>query len=165
MARAEIVDLVDLNDRVTGRARLQTVLKNGLLHRAVAVAVFVDSERIILQRRSLEDSWRPGFWTLSCTGHVRSGEDYADAARRELSEELGLDSPVSEVRKLLLPPIHGAGVTEHEFVTLFTSVCRDKLEPDSAEVEELAVVRLGGSVLKRYRLTEDARILLRLLIQ
>lgn len=164
MAKAEIVDIVDQKDRVTGSASLETVLKRGLLHRAVAVATFVDSESVILQRRSLKDSWRPGLWTLSCTGHVMSGEDYRDAAKRELREELGLDSPVHEVRKVLLPPMRGAGITEHEFVTIFRSSCTATPRPDPAEVEELAVVPLDGSIPKKYSLTEDARILLRLLI-
>jgi 8-oxo-dGTP pyrophosphatase MutT (NUDIX family) len=56
------------------------------------VFVLVESSRgeVLLHRRSdLKDLW-PGRWDLAVGGVVASGEDYDEAAAREVGEELGL---------------------------------------------------------------------------
>lgn len=107
--------------------------------------------------------WHPGRWTLSCTGHVRKGETYRGGARRELLEELGLRSALRPRTKLLLPPIHSYGMTEWEWVSLFTSKTDGEGRVDPIELE--AVEEVNVAELKRMlsgrRLTPDAKIILR----
>ena len=117
-----MVDLVDERDNVVGSATVRRSLEEGLLHRAVAVLVIRSSGKVVLQQRSKHDRWHPGLWTISCTGHVKKGESYIKAARRELREELGLGASLRLAKKYLLPPISARGLTEHEWVTLY--VCR-----------------------------------------
>jgi isopentenyldiphosphate isomerase len=158
-----VVDLVDSKDRPIGRATLQECLEKGLRHRAVAVVVFRSSGRIILQKRSPTDSWHPGLWTLSCTGHVKSGESYVGAARRELAEELGLHAVVRLVGKYLLPKISAGGLTEWEVVALYVSDSDAPTTMDRVELEE--VKELSPAKAKRMlggrKLTPDAKILLK----
>jgi isopentenyl-diphosphate delta-isomerase len=158
----EPLDLVDENDKVIGVAALRSCLEQGLLHRAVAVLVLRSTGRILLQQRSKRDLWHPGLWTLSCTGHVREGETYRAAARRELAEELGLRSPLRVFSKLLLPPISSRGLTEWEWVSLFISKSDQHVTADPAELE--TVKEVSTSELRRMlaepRLTPDAKILL-----
>jgi isopentenyldiphosphate isomerase len=86
----ELFDIVNDRDEVTGRAPRSEVHARGLRHRAVHVLVFDAAGRIFLQLRSRTKDVAPGCWDSSCSGHVDAGEEYDDAARRELGEEIGL---------------------------------------------------------------------------
>jgi len=162
MAGDELVDLVDDHDRVVGDASVRRCLKEGLLHRAVAVLVIRRSGKIVLQQRSVRDVWHPGLWTISCTGHVRKGESYEVAAVRELREELGLRSRVEAVKKYRLPAISDRGLSEVEWVTLFTCKTDEPCTVDPVELE--AVTEVAGpkiqKVLHEWPLTPDARLIL-----
>jgi isopentenyldiphosphate isomerase len=159
---SELVDIVDENDLVAGTTTVGECLERGLLHRAVAVLVIRSSGKYLLQRRSMKDRWQPGLWTISSTGHVKKGEQYEVAAKRELEEELGLTAQLDRVRKYLLPPLHAGGLTEWEWVTLFVAhtdaPCTiDPLELDS--VEEFDGDRLH-TLLAGGRVTPDTVVIL-----
>jgi isopentenyldiphosphate isomerase len=162
LANDEEVDEVDNEDHVVGVATIDRCLREGLLHRAVAVLVKRKSGAVVLQQRSRNDSWHPGMWTISCTGHVRRGESYQQAAVRELSEELGLKSKVEEFRKFLLPPISSNGLTELEWITLFTTYTDAPLTIDAVELESALEVRQPElkKILTDWPLTPDARMIL-----
>jgi len=166
MPADEEVDLVDEEDHLAGAATLGDCLGKGLLHRAVAVLVLRTSGRILLQQRSRRDLWHPGLWTLSCTGHVKRGESYGAAARRELYEELGIRSPLKSFTRLLLPPFQSGGLVEREWVSLFVSKTDLPATIDPIELE--SVEEVSRSQLKRMlsgpRLTPDAKILLGLFL-
>ena len=162
VARREIVDLVDGDDRVVGRAALGECLEKGLLHRAVAVLVVRGNGNVLLQQRSKKDRWQPGLWTLSSTGHVRSGETYDAAAARELLEELGLKAEPKMVKKYLIPPISEGGLVEREWVSLYSVRTDSPVKADPGEVEGTREV--GVPSLRRLlaggTLTQDAFIML-----
>ena len=85
----DIFDVVDEFDKVIGQKPRSEVHAEGLRHRAVHVLVFNEDNELFMQKRSkTKDTW-PGAWDGSCTGHVDAGEDYKEAAHRELQEELG----------------------------------------------------------------------------
>ncbi len=162
MANDEEVDVVDNEDRVVGVATLVRCLREGLLHRAVAVLVKRKNGAVVLQQRSRNDSWHPGLWTISCSGHVRRGESYEQAAVRELREELGLKSRVEVFGKFLLPPISSNGLTELEWITLFTTFTDAPLTIDHVELESVAEVTQPElrKVLADWSVTPDAKIIL-----
>jgi len=159
----EVLDIVDRKDRVIGAAKLNDCLENGLLHRAVAVLVVRSSGRALLQQRSKRDLWHPGQWTLSCTGHVKRGETYVAAAKRELAEELGLKSRLKAFRKMLLPRISSKGLVEREWVSMFTARSDQQPEIDPVELESVEEVSRTSlrQMLAGRQLTPDAKILLR----
>jgi isopentenyldiphosphate isomerase len=163
----EVLDLVDEEDAVVGVATLCDCLEKGLLHRAVAVLVLRTNGKILLQKRSMRDLWHPAQWTLSCTGHVKSGEGYRDAAMRELGEELGIRSPLRAIAKLLLPPFTSRGLTEREWVSLFVSKTDRTATIDPVElecVEEVSLPQLRR-MLSGPRLTPDAKIVFRVFLK
>lgn len=86
----ELFDVVDADDRVIGQATRAAVHRDGLLHRSAHVFVFNSRGELFLQRRALSKDENPGVWDSSAAGHLDAGESYAEAARRELLEELGL---------------------------------------------------------------------------
>lgn len=92
--------LVDAEDRVIGDAPRATVHGDNLLHRAVHILLFNDAGELFLQKRSRAKDRHPGVWDSSAAGHVDAGEDYDEAADRELAEELGVTAPLERVVKL-----------------------------------------------------------------
>ena len=92
-SKEEWFDVVNERDEVVHRATRRDVHATGLWHRAVHVLVFDRAGRVFLQKRSLLKDLSPGLWDSSCSGHLDSGEDYDQAAVRELGEEIGLRLP------------------------------------------------------------------------
>jgi len=115
---AERFDVVDENDRVVDSRPGRECLKEGLLHRAIAVFLFDQDGRVYLQKRAELMAWYPGHWTVSVMGHVSSGETYEEAARREVKEELGLDCDVVRVTKVRTPRWEYAGMIEWEYLAV-----------------------------------------------
>ena len=69
---------------------------------------------LFLQKRSLLKDSSPGLWDSSASGHLDVGEDYHDAAVRELAEELGIRQEVK-----MICSIKPSEKTGWEFVHLF----------------------------------------------
>ena len=66
-----------------------------LLHKSVHVVVLDSSgEKILLQKRSHSKDIQPGKWDTAVGGHLALGEDYLAGAKRELREELAVNSEV-----------------------------------------------------------------------
>ena len=91
----EWLEVVDENDLVTGLERRGVIHARGLMHRSAQVLLFNSAAQVFLQKRSASKDEFPGLWDSSAAGHVNPGEGYADCARRELAEELGITAPVS----------------------------------------------------------------------
>jgi len=87
----EIVDLVDEDDEVIGRAPRHEVLVRNLLRRGVAAIVRNNRGEIYVHRRADTRDAFPGMYDMFVAGLVTSGESYEDAIRRELAEELGIE--------------------------------------------------------------------------
>jgi isopentenyldiphosphate isomerase len=91
--KEEWFDLVTAEGDIIGKALRSECHGNpDLLHQAVHVfVVHPETGDLFLQQRSHRKDIQPGKWDTSVGGHVDSGEPAADAAVRELREELGLD--------------------------------------------------------------------------
>lgn len=61
-----------------------------LCHRAVFVVVLSGDGCLLVHRRSASKDLWPGWWDIAVGGVVVGDENYEDAARRELDEEIGL---------------------------------------------------------------------------
>jgi len=93
--------VVDEEDNVVGKAtREECHSESGLIHRSVYIFVLNDKNEIFIQTRSMSKDLYPGYCTGSATGHVDYGEDYDEAAKRELKEELGIDAPLQRLGKV-----------------------------------------------------------------
>ena len=131
---AEWVQLVDAQDRPTGRAEKLDAHRRALLHRAFSVFVFDAAGRLLLQRRADGKYHSGGLWTNTACGHPRPDEGLVDAAKRRLREEMGFDCGLQPVGSLhyRLPVI--GDLTEHEFDHLLCGQCETDPQPDPQEV-------------------------------
>ena len=106
--------VVDGRDQVIGAAARAVVHGDNLLHRAVHILLFNAAGELFLQKRSRLKDRHPGVWDSSAAGHVDAGEDYDQAAERELAEELGIAASLERVAKL-----PASEKTGHEFIWIY----------------------------------------------
>lgn len=86
----EIVDVVDEDDRVVGRARRGEVYARGLRHRATFVLARDERDRVFVHRRTATKLVHPSMYDMFVGGVLGPGESYDDGALREAEEELGV---------------------------------------------------------------------------
>jgi len=110
----ELCDVVDAGDRVIESRPRQFVHVNNLRHRAVHILIFNAKGELFLQKRALWKELNPSLWDSSSAGHVDAGETYAQAASRELLEEIGATAPLEKIGRL-----EASQETSWEFVEIF----------------------------------------------
>ncbi|WUD76218.1 NUDIX domain-containing protein [Streptomyces sp. NBC_00510] len=86
----ELLDIVDEQDRVVGRATRGEATARGLRHRCVFVLARDGEGRVFVHRRTAEKLVFPALHDMFVGGVVGAGEEYDDAALREAEEELGV---------------------------------------------------------------------------
>jgi isopentenyl-diphosphate delta-isomerase len=132
----ELVVLVDERDREIGIVGKLRAHLTGQRHRAVSVFVFDAIGRVLLQRRADDKYHSAGRWANTCCSHPRPGESPADAAKRRLREEMGLDCALTAVVNFIYRADVGGGLVEHELDHVFVGRSATEPVPDPSEVRE-----------------------------
>lgn len=135
-ANPETVTLVDLQDRVVGKAEKLKAHREGLLHRAFSVVVFDAQHRILLQRRHVDKYHSGGLWSNTACGHPRPSEIVADAAARRLYEEMGITCDLTHQFGFVYRADVEDGLVEYEYDHVFFGRYDRDPTPDETEVEE-----------------------------
>ena len=151
----EHVVLVNDKNEVLGTAPKAAVHTGDTpLHRAFSSFIFNGRGEILLQQRSPTKDTEPGFWDISCGGHVTAGQSYEETAPRELQEELGISTPIKLLKIHLTRLNH-----ETEFSAVFKGYHHGPFQPHPQEIAALKFFRLHE--IKKLRLTEQVTINLR----
>jgi isopentenyldiphosphate isomerase len=95
----ELVDIVDLDDRVVGVATRAEIRSRNLLHRCAEIAVVNGAGEIYVHRRTETKDVYPGMYDMVVGGVLASGESWDEGASRELAEETGISG--AQLRFLL----------------------------------------------------------------
>lgn len=90
--KIEFWDIYDSDKKPTGRTmkRNDWHLKDGEYHLTVLGVIQRTDGRFLITKRVMTKAWAPGHWEVS-GGAAMAGESSAEAVRREVLEETGLD--------------------------------------------------------------------------
>jgi len=91
----EILDIIDNNDIVIWKAERQEIYEKKLNHRIVHIMIFNKKWEYLAQIRSEKASFLPWYYSTSVWGHVLAWENYLEAGKREMKEEIGLSLKVN----------------------------------------------------------------------
>ena len=127
----EILEVVDEDNRVTDRTTRSRIHKEQLRHRAVHIFLFNSRGELFLQKRAAQKDEFPGYYDSSAAGHVDPHESYADAAARELEEELGITAALKKIAEF--PACRENG---WEFTVFYAAVSDDPVRINYAEIAE-----------------------------
>ncbi len=131
----EYVVLVDNQDNKIGLMEKQEAHVNPTLHRAFSIFIFNSKGEMLLQQRALTKYHTPGLWTNTCCSHPRDGESLADATKRRLMEEMGMECDLKEVFSFIYKADVMQGLIEHEFDHVFIGTTDATPIINRAEVE------------------------------
>lgn len=153
----ELFDLVDENDKVIGTVKRRETNRNPKrIHRAVCILVFNKKGQLFLQKRSKTKDTYPGYWTISASGHVRSGQTYRQAAIKELKEELGIKEGFS-LKRLGKSLMDYPNETEYETFFQMTYIGPIILHPE--EIAQGKFITLNRkffqTTLKKMKITPE----------
>jgi len=127
--------LVDEDDAPLGHAPKLEVHRRGLRHRAFSVFAFDADGSLLLQRRAAAKYHSPGLWSNTACGHPRPGEPTDAAARRRLSDELGVTCGELRPAGVLRYRTELGELVENEVDHLLVTRVDEAPRPDPAEVE------------------------------
>jgi len=131
MMAEEILEIVNEDNQVTGRAPRSRIHREQLRHRAVHIFLFNSRGELFLQKRAAQKDEFPGYYDSSAAGHVDPQESYADAAARELEEELGITAALEKIAEFAACRENG-----WEFTVLYAAVSDAPVRINIEEIEE-----------------------------
>lgn len=143
----EEVILVDQHDQALGCCEKIEAHEKGLRHRAFSIFVFRKKQEqieLLLQQRQYHKYHSPGLWTNTCCGHPRPGENVIEAGLRRLKEELGFNTPLTEIGMFHYIARFENGLTENEMDHILCGYYEGALiEPDPEEVATFLWMNAG----------------------
>ncbi len=129
----EILDIIDKNDKVIGKATRDEVYEKSLCHRIVHILIFNDKGEMALQLRNKTASFYPSHLATSAGGHVRSGETYEKAAEREYKEELGTSQEIKFFKK----DFYNVPEVPNKFITTFKTNSNGPFKPNPEDIKKV----------------------------
>jgi len=96
-AAAQLVEHVDPDGNVIEIVTRAEMRDRALRHRSVYIAVVNGNDELLVHRRADWKDVFPGAWDLAFGGVCDVGEDWKTSAERELLEEAGVASPLTDL--------------------------------------------------------------------
>ncbi len=99
----DLVVVVDESDKVIKYLPRKKAHKDNILHRTTAILIYNNEGKMLLQKRSKDKDTYAGYYTVAAGGHVLKGQEYEEAAERELFEELRISGKLKYIKTFLVP--------------------------------------------------------------
>lgn len=128
------VILVNENDIEVGTMEKMEAHQKAVLHRAISVFILNSKGEWLLQQRTLDKYHSKGLWTNTCCSHPYPGETTEQAAKRRLSEEMGLNTELKNIFSFKYKQELENNLTEHEFDHVFIGFTNEQPTPHPDEV-------------------------------
>lgn len=135
----ELLTHVDENNEVIGGIRREEC-NNATTkpwHRNVHVYILNSQNEILITRRSNTKDTSPNQLTISLAGHIRYGEDEKDSTKREIKEELGIDTDIKYITTYKIDYQY-----EREFIYIFFAKTNQEPKLNTEEVSEYMYIDL-----------------------
>ena len=136
----ELIDIVDKNGRIRFQTTIKEACQKGLLHKAVNIIIVNTKGEIYLQKRSRGKPAYPLHWDISASEHLKSGENFKQAAHRGLMEELSIITKLKRLRERHIQTSEfikkGEKIIENELVELYSGIYNRKIKINKEEVEQ-----------------------------
>ena len=133
------VILVNEGDKQIGTMEKIEAHLKGVLHRAFSVLVFNKKGEMLLQKRAQSKYHSGGLWSNACCSHPRPGETLAEATKRRMKEELGIDAQPQYLYKFQYKAQLG-NLIEHELDHVYVCEFDGKPVINLEEVEDWVYV-------------------------
>lgn len=134
MSDEEVVAWVDESENFIEAVPLSVANSNPkYLHQEIAIFVYDQNRRVLLQQRSDTKKIKPGIWTVTAAGHVTYGDTLEETVKKELMEEMGISigKPIYLFREHVLLP------NESHYCHWFSGLyCGGKVVIDPKEVKD-----------------------------
>ena len=122
------IDVIDHVGEILYRATRKQVYEKFLPHRIVHILA-KDENKIFIQKRAKHVKYLPGYYCTSAGGHVEAGETPLDAAKRELKEELGLESEPKMIAEFIF---NNDG--HHRRIFVYQTTLNEKMQFNNKEI-------------------------------
>ncbi|WP_228450955.1 isopentenyl-diphosphate Delta-isomerase [Chryseolinea soli] len=139
----EQVILVDERDNAVGTLEKMEAHRKGLLHRAFSIILFNTKGELLLQKRSPTKYHSASLWTNTCCSHPLPDESMADATRRRLKEEMGIDLQPEFAYKFIYRAALDNNLVEHEYDHVYVGTFDGEPVVNKDEVEEWKFMSLA----------------------
>lgn len=116
---SDYVILVDEQDNQLGTMEKLQAHVEAKLHRAISVFIFNSNKELLLQKRAANKYHSASLWTNTCCSHPKPNENTANAAKRRLKEEMGIDCNLQAAFNFTYLAKLENDITEHEFDHVF----------------------------------------------
>lgn len=164
----ELVDIINEQDEVLKVVPRHVMRQEQLPHRATYVVVMNSQKRMLVELRTLSKDYAPGLLDACVGGVVQSGEDPILSSRREVEEEIGVDSEhlvFHDLGKMVIPYLSGKGfVMAYLFLAIGDPITRRQksevsglLSLTSEELDAIQSVVVRDSMIANKEIIKRAR--------
>ncbi|MDW5299841.1 MAG: isopentenyl-diphosphate Delta-isomerase [Sedimentibacter sp.] len=126
---------VDFLDNTIREITKEIAHKDGIMHRAFSVILY-SGNSILIQQRALDKYHCGGLWTNTCCSHPHWNENINDAAKRRLSEEMGIEAEIEELFSFTYYYKFENGLTEFEYDHVLVGEFDGKFEINKQEAAD-----------------------------
>jgi len=129
-----LVDIVNDKDEVIWQELKSKKIEQGFVSRVVAIFLRRSNGKLVICKRADHKKNAAGLYDMAAVGNVMQGEQYPDAAQRELKEETSIDCPLQPVQKIY-QEVHNDDKIYKIFCGIFVGTTDDELTLNEELVE------------------------------
>lgn len=158
----EIIELLDeFGNKTNKPISKNDAHQKGLWHQAIHILIVnKESTKTLIQKRCPSKKLYPNMWDISVGGHVSYNEEPYISAKRELEEELGLDSNNYELKEIskTKESFIEKDIISNEYVTIYLLIDDIDINKITLQKEEVSDIKWVDKI-ELNKLINDNKII------